>query len=182
MLREHVIPAYPGTPVAEALADPGTPRHAAIARRARRIATDWSWATAGDLGGRLTGAFALWLAAVITAGLVGYLLDPDGVYVHTRWAVNIGDALVVGLVAGLLYVGRQAYRSPRFPPYRRRPLGPRHVLGPGPPIARPTMLDAEPGHLTLVAGIDPPRPHAWGRSCSPAIPRAASSAPRSCCN
>ncbi|MFX0592584.1 hypothetical protein [Melissospora conviva] len=119
MLREHVIPAYPGTPVAEALADPGTPRHAAIARRARRIATDWSWATAGDLGGRLTGAFALWLAAVITAGLVGYLLDPDGVYVHTRWAVNIGDALVVGLVAGLLYVGRQAYRSPRF----RRTVG-----------------------------------------------------------
>ncbi|WP_406045000.1 hypothetical protein OG799_11305 [Micromonospora sp. NBC_00898] len=119
MLRDHVIPAFPTAKIAEALDAPDLPEHAQTLRRARHIAAAWSRAAVSDVGGRVSGAFAVLLAVLTAAGVVGYLVDRSWVYTQARWAVNIGDLLVGGFVAGLLYVGRQAYRNPRF----RRTVG-----------------------------------------------------------
>ncbi|MEV4543190.1 hypothetical protein [Micromonospora echinaurantiaca] len=119
MLRDHVVPAYPTEKIADALRTPDDPQHAETLRRARHIAAAWSRATASDVGERVSGGFAVLVAALTAAGVVGYLVDRSWVYTHARWAVNIGDLLVGGFAAGLLYVGRQAYRNPRF----RRTVG-----------------------------------------------------------
>ncbi|SDY39839.1 hypothetical protein SAMN05444365_102138 [Micromonospora pattaloongensis] len=118
-LRDRVVPAYPAAGICAALAAPDAPGHAATLRRARRIAAEWSGATVSDVVERLAGALVALLAVLVAAGVLGYLADPEWVYTHARWAVNIGDALVGGLVAGLLYVGRQAYGHLRF----RRTVG-----------------------------------------------------------
>ncbi|WP_446215114.1 hypothetical protein [Micromonospora sp. IBHARD004] len=119
MLRDEVARAYPAVEIKKALDAPDLPEHAETLRRARNIAAAWSRATVSDVGGRITGAFAVLLAALTAAGVVGYLVDRSWVYAHARWAVNIGDLIVGGFAAGLLYVGRQAYRNPGF----RRTVG-----------------------------------------------------------
>ncbi|MFI7575909.1 hypothetical protein [Micromonospora sp. NPDC049497] len=119
ILRDHIVPAYPTEKIAEALRTPHDPHHAETLRRARRIAAAWSRATLSDVGGRVSGVFVVLLAALTAGGVIGYLVDRSWVYVHARWAVTIGDLLVGGFAAGLLYVGRQAYRNPRF----RRTVG-----------------------------------------------------------
>ncbi|MGN9778079.1 hypothetical protein ACTMS0_20285 [Micromonospora sp. H33] len=121
MLCDHVARAYQPERVAEALQAPDVPEHAETLRRARQIAAAWSRATMSDVGGRVSGVFVVLLAALTAGGVVGYLVDRNWIYAdaRARLAVNIGDLLVGGFAAGLLYVGRQAYRNPRF----RRTVG-----------------------------------------------------------
>ena len=182
MLREHVIPAYPDAGIAEALDDPGTPRHAATARRARRIATDWSCATAGDLGGRLTGAFALWLAAA-----------------HHRRPRRLPARPRRRLHPRPLGGQHRRHRSSSAssPPCSTSAARPTAVpasaapsassgtsarSGPAPPIRSPRPATPNGPYPTWSAASATSAAPARRRSCSPAIPRAASSAPRSCCN
>ncbi|MET7401529.1 hypothetical protein ABZS66_49415 [Dactylosporangium sp. NPDC005572] len=88
-------------------------------RRTRAIAGIWARAFVGDTGRSVAGIFVAVLAALVTAAAVLYLRDANLISVHAPWMVNVGDILIGAFAAGLLYVGRQTYRNPRF----RRSVG-----------------------------------------------------------
>jgi hypothetical protein len=87
--------------------------------RAGEIARTWARAQFSTVGQRLVGASVVVTAVVIGIGLVGFFVDDQWIYDHARWTVNVGSFLVGGLVLAMLWVGRQAYRSPPF----RRTVG-----------------------------------------------------------
>ena len=114
----RVAPAYPSAVLGPLLADRS--RHGEpAALRARQIALAWARSTVGDIGQRLMSWFALPVVALLVVGTILYVANRGIADARFRFAVNLGDLLVVAFVAGLLYVGRTAYRNPRF----RRSVG-----------------------------------------------------------
>ncbi|WP_249999095.1 hypothetical protein [Actinoplanes sp. M2I2] len=97
------------------LAAEGTRHH----QRRDRIARIWARAEVGDVGQRLIGWFLVITAAALVTGLVLSWVNGTWLLDHARWLVNVGTFLIGGFVLALLFVGRQAYRNPRF----RRTVG-----------------------------------------------------------
>ncbi|WP_433383244.1 hypothetical protein ACQPZX_20815 [Actinoplanes sp. CA-142083] len=87
--------------------------------RRDRIARIWARAEIGEVGQRLLGWFLVITAVALAAGLAESWIDGTWLLTHARWLVNVGTFLVGGFVLALLFVGRQAYRNPRF----RRTVG-----------------------------------------------------------
>jgi hypothetical protein len=88
-------------------------------RRADEIAGIWARAQLSEAAQALVGWFLAVVAMSLLAGLILYWIDKGWLQDHARWLVNVGTFLVGGFVLALLYVGRQAYRSPGF----RRTVG-----------------------------------------------------------
>ncbi|MEU1176928.1 hypothetical protein ABZ464_04635 [Streptomyces sp. NPDC005820] len=100
---------------------PADDTHGAPRGRRRRIAA--GWARARGLGPAAQDALGLLLLAAAVITVAGVALDlalgtrlvTDG----SRWLTTAANLVLTGLVAALLWAGRQAYRSERF----RRTVG-----------------------------------------------------------
>lgn len=88
-------------------------------RRAADIATAWARAQLLESTGRKTlGILLTTAAAVAVVGIVVYVVDSSFV-TDQRWLVLLANLVLSAAFVGLLWAGRQAYKSPRF----RRTVG-----------------------------------------------------------
>ncbi|WP_157880019.1 hypothetical protein [Streptomyces natalensis] len=88
-------------------------------RRCKEIATSWAL---GQLierrGQRGLGSFVLVAATVVVAGTIAFALDSKPV-TDQQWLVLLSNLVLSAGFLGMLWAGKQAYRSPRF----RRTVG-----------------------------------------------------------
>jgi hypothetical protein len=89
-------------------------------RRRAEIGTAWTQAQGlSREAQQMFGLFLLLAAAVVVAGIVGFLTIGPRLVTGASFLVTVADLVLSGFVVALLWVGRQAYRNPAI----RRTVG-----------------------------------------------------------